>query len=228
MQCRRPRFDSWVRKIPWRREWLPAPVFWSWWASSDRTEQVTFSLGLSGQCGRSSVHLLVTWSGPNLKLPSWHRCGLTLLLSSMSDVSPLTGGFPSEGSALAIKKGKIQPNCDQGGQPTASVWVHFLPESPSTPVRTALIHPRGPGCPLHTLLQPGQTSPASLPMCWQLGGGSLLITSQYLLLLFLERRLNTEGWRTKRGGVGAAMGFKCTDHTPRESPAVHQIFTFGN
>ena len=25
--CRRPGFDSWVRKIPWRREWLPAPVF---------------------------------------------------------------------------------------------------------------------------------------------------------------------------------------------------------
>ena len=60
---------------------------------SDTTEQVTFSLGLSGQRGRSSVHLLVTWSGPNLKLPSWHRCGLTLLLSSMSDVSPLIGGF---------------------------------------------------------------------------------------------------------------------------------------
>jgi len=29
-QCRRHkrhRFDPWVRKIPWRREWLPAPVF---------------------------------------------------------------------------------------------------------------------------------------------------------------------------------------------------------
>ena len=22
------RFDSWVGKIPWRREWLPTPVFW--------------------------------------------------------------------------------------------------------------------------------------------------------------------------------------------------------
>ena len=22
-----PRFDPWVRKIPWRREWLPTPVF---------------------------------------------------------------------------------------------------------------------------------------------------------------------------------------------------------
>ena len=26
LQCRRPRFDSWVRKIPWRRERLPTPV----------------------------------------------------------------------------------------------------------------------------------------------------------------------------------------------------------
>jgi len=27
LHCRRPRFDSWVRKIPWRREWQPTPVF---------------------------------------------------------------------------------------------------------------------------------------------------------------------------------------------------------
>ena len=26
-QCRRPRFHSWVRKIPWRREWLHTPGF---------------------------------------------------------------------------------------------------------------------------------------------------------------------------------------------------------
>ena len=24
----RPGFDLWVGKIPWRREWLPTPVFW--------------------------------------------------------------------------------------------------------------------------------------------------------------------------------------------------------
>ena len=24
----RPGFDPWVGKIPWRREWLPTPVFW--------------------------------------------------------------------------------------------------------------------------------------------------------------------------------------------------------
>ena len=27
MPCRTPRFDPWVGKIPWRREWQPTPVF---------------------------------------------------------------------------------------------------------------------------------------------------------------------------------------------------------
>ena len=27
LQCRRPRFDPWVGKIPWRREWQPTLVF---------------------------------------------------------------------------------------------------------------------------------------------------------------------------------------------------------
>ena len=30
LQCRRPRFDPWVGKIPWRSHWLPTPVFWPW------------------------------------------------------------------------------------------------------------------------------------------------------------------------------------------------------
>ena len=29
VQCRSPRFDPWVGKIPWRREWQPTPVFLS-------------------------------------------------------------------------------------------------------------------------------------------------------------------------------------------------------
>ena len=28
LKCRRPGFDPWVGKIPWRRERLPTPVFW--------------------------------------------------------------------------------------------------------------------------------------------------------------------------------------------------------
>ena len=27
LQCGRPRFDPWIGKIPWRREWQPPPVF---------------------------------------------------------------------------------------------------------------------------------------------------------------------------------------------------------
>ena len=27
LQCGRPAFDQWVRKIPWRREWQPTPAF---------------------------------------------------------------------------------------------------------------------------------------------------------------------------------------------------------
>ena len=26
-QCKRPRFNPWFGKIPWKREWLPTPVF---------------------------------------------------------------------------------------------------------------------------------------------------------------------------------------------------------
>ena len=41
LQWWRPRFDPWVGKIPWRRKWLPVPVFLpgkshgqrSWWAT---------------------------------------------------------------------------------------------------------------------------------------------------------------------------------------------------
>ena len=47
---RRPRFDPWVGKIPWRREWQPTPVFLPGefhgerslaGCSSDATEQLT-------------------------------------------------------------------------------------------------------------------------------------------------------------------------------------------
>ena len=51
LQCRRPGFDLWVGKIPWRREWLPTPVFWPGeshgpWGhkESDMAEQLLLSL----------------------------------------------------------------------------------------------------------------------------------------------------------------------------------------
>ena len=54
LQCRRPGFNPWVGKIPWRREWLPTPVLWpgefhrlySPWGhkESDTTEWLSLTL----------------------------------------------------------------------------------------------------------------------------------------------------------------------------------------
>ena len=59
LQCTRPGFNPWVKKIPWRREWQPTPVFlprkshgqsslvsYSSWGhkESDTTEQLTNTL----------------------------------------------------------------------------------------------------------------------------------------------------------------------------------------
>ena len=54
LQCSRSGFDSWIGKIPWRRERLPTPLFWpgechglySLWGckESDTTERLSVSL----------------------------------------------------------------------------------------------------------------------------------------------------------------------------------------
>ena len=56
LQCGRPVLDGWVGKIPWRREWLPTPMFWpgefhglySPWGckESDTTEQFSLTHSL--------------------------------------------------------------------------------------------------------------------------------------------------------------------------------------
>ena len=38
LQCRRPGFDPWVGKIPWRREWQRTPVFLGFSGGSDSKE----------------------------------------------------------------------------------------------------------------------------------------------------------------------------------------------
>ena len=55
LQCRRPGFDPWVGKIPWRRKRLPTPVFWpkefhglySPWGCKESDMTVTFTLASS-------------------------------------------------------------------------------------------------------------------------------------------------------------------------------------
>ena len=74
LQCRGPRFDSWVGKIPWRRKWLPTPVFlpreshgqrtlvgYSPWGrkESDMTEQQTTHTKQKGHLGMERHRLQV-------------------------------------------------------------------------------------------------------------------------------------------------------------------------
>ena len=55
LQCRRPWFDSWVAKIPWRRARLPTPVFLGFPGSSDSKEYAcnVGDLGSISGLGRS-------------------------------------------------------------------------------------------------------------------------------------------------------------------------------
>ena len=55
MQCRRPRFDSWVRKLPWRRDRLPTPGFLGFPGGSAGKESASNAgdLGLTRGSGRS-------------------------------------------------------------------------------------------------------------------------------------------------------------------------------
>ena len=88
LQCRRPRFDPWVRKILWRREWLLTPVFlpgefyaqkslagYNLWVhtESDMTEQLTLFMALT------LSHRTVDCSQPSTHRSRW------LLLSSAQD-----------------------------------------------------------------------------------------------------------------------------------------------
>ena len=84
LQCRRPRFDPWVRKIPWRRKWQPTPAFlpgeshgerrlggYSPWGhkESDMAQQLTQTDILIGDL--SIFLLFFFFSQFQLLLPSW-------------------------------------------------------------------------------------------------------------------------------------------------------------
>ena len=117
LQCRRPRFNPWVRKIPWRRKWQPTPVFlpgkfheprrlvgYSPWGhkESDMTEQLHFHfsrLWFSAKSTHSELLSAAAIHGPEEKEdtkrrwlvgPSiWWRCSVFCIscLLSFPDIS---------------------------------------------------------------------------------------------------------------------------------------------
>ena len=92
LQCGRPGFYPWVGKIPWRREWLPTPVFlprefhglYSSWGrkESDMTEQLSLlqkrdCFNVSGTSGLQSC----SWGFVCLFSEQYvYPCGTRLLL----------------------------------------------------------------------------------------------------------------------------------------------------
>ena len=99
-QCRKPGFDPWVGKIPWRRKWQPTPVFlpgefheqrslegYCPWGhkESDLTEQLTLSL-FQGYTDGSNWQIVC--QSPCLK--AQHLAPLTLLLYSEDKITHFT------------------------------------------------------------------------------------------------------------------------------------------
>ena len=68
LQYRRPRFNPWVRKIPWRREWPPTPVF-------------LMENCMDGRTWQSAVHRVTkTWTWlKQLSIHTWRILKLWLL-----------------------------------------------------------------------------------------------------------------------------------------------------
>ena len=125
LQCWSPGFDPWVRKIPWRRKWQPAPVFlpgeshgqrslagYSPWDSKElgTTEQLHFhfSLLMSPACVWVAL-LQQQWS---FLLTTCHGCcsgtewwtGLDLLRTWLSFFFILILATRSRTSFLIFKK----------------------------------------------------------------------------------------------------------------------------
>ena len=122
-QSGRPGFHPWVRKIPWRREWQPAPVFlprkfhgqrsqagYSPWGhkESDITEQLTLSpSGESGGCGEASRPRVWMGAGargrgePLNRTPKW---GWTFPLDSWCPAAGLDGGRPLPGCCYSAPR----------------------------------------------------------------------------------------------------------------------------
>ena len=78
LQCRRLRFDSWVRKIPWRREWQPTPVFWPGesipWRKEPGRLQTMGSQRVRHDCVTNTHFSSFHYKENNTGTARWKRC----------------------------------------------------------------------------------------------------------------------------------------------------------
>ena len=129
VQCRRPRFNPWVRKIPWRREWQLTPVFlprefrgqrslagYSLWGckESDMTERLTLSLSQQFSPELSNIVFLFVghlWTFIQIYLP------LRIMMDDMSwwptldtMVNLRENCCESESVSLSVMSDSLQPH----------------------------------------------------------------------------------------------------------------------
>ena len=118
----RPRFDPWVRKIPWSRKWQPTPVFlpreshrqrsmasWSPWGCKelDKTERLTLSLSLFSACtiqlcALNQVQVARKFQNPSqtqeaMTVVSWIMVYLSIYLFCLQFLSLMSFSFQSTG-----------------------------------------------------------------------------------------------------------------------------------
>ena len=126
LQCRRCRFDPWVRKIPWRRAWQPTPVFLPGESMNRRAWQATVH-GVSKSC--IPLNRLNTHTHTHLFL---NKCLFIYLAAPVGARGIL---LQYEGSSSLIR---IEPRSlalgtksltllDHSGSPRNTLHVNFLP-----------------------------------------------------------------------------------------------------
>ena len=111
-QCRKHRFNSWVRKIPWKRRWQPTPVFlsgkphgqrslagYSPWGrnESDTTERLTQNQG---------VHRV--W---NMDRKGWPR--ICPVVQWLRLHLPIRGSIPGQGAKIPHASWRKNQNIKQ-------------------------------------------------------------------------------------------------------------------
>ena len=82
LQCSKPGFDPWVRKIPWRREWQPTAIFLPGEFHGQR------SLVGYSPWGRKELDM-IEWLTFTLKIPYWLISSMILTLGCLSLVLSL-------------------------------------------------------------------------------------------------------------------------------------------
>ena len=114
LQCGRPGFDPWVRKIPWRRKWQPTPVFLPGESHGWRS-----LVGYSPRVTKSQTRL----SDFTFSHFVWQTVGSPSHHYKWSSVG--YGKLESMTRALEQRKRK-RKQCVKKGQSKSSLVAHFL------------------------------------------------------------------------------------------------------